>query len=260
MAVPSPVTLWRERRLPHRGELLTLILLAVVFTGTWAFVELADEIGEEETRAFDEWVLQSLRNPDDSADPIGPGWMEEAGRDVTALGGLTVLLLVTLGTAGYLFMERKPRAAWLVLAAIVGGVAISFALKSGFDRPRPDLVAHGTRVYTSSFPSAHSMLSAITYLTIGSLMVRLHSRWSVKVYALALAVLLTLAVGASRVYLGVHWPTDVIAGWSGGAAWALLWWVVVRTLQRRGDVEAEGEQPEVTAERGGRSPEAVSKG
>lgn len=248
MALPSPLTLWRERRFPHRGELLTLILLAVVFTGGWGFLELADEIGEGTTRAFDERVLEGLRNPNDLADPLGPGWLEEAGRDITALGGLTILLLVTLGTAGYLFMERKPRAAWLVLAAIVGGVVLSFALKSGFDRPRPDLVAHGTRVYTSSFPSAHSMLSAIVYLTIGSLMARLHSRWMVKVYALTLALLLTLAVGASRVYLGVHWPTDVLAGWSGGAAWALLWWVVIRTLQKRGNVEPEGEQPEVAAE------------
>jgi undecaprenyl-diphosphatase len=121
---------------------------------------------------------------------------------------------------------------------------LSTVLKEVIDRPRPDLVPHGQHVYTKSFPSGHSMLSAVTYLTLGALLARLQKRRSLKLYALALAIFLSLAIGVSRVYLGVHWPTDVLAGWSAGAAWAVLCWVIARVLQQRGQVEQE---PEVSA-------------
>lgn len=126
-----------------------------------------------------------------------------------------------------------------MLAAIIGGVVVSTLLKSLFDRPRPDLVPHLSHVYTSSFPSGHSMLSAIVYLTLGSLLAAVMPSRKLKVYVLAVAIIVTVVVGASRVYLGVHYPTDVLAGWLAGLVWALLCWLIARWLQRRGKVEPE---------------------
>jgi undecaprenyl-diphosphatase len=247
MPAPLPTAaarfLARLRRGPRgqRRELVTLLLLALVSAGVWGFVEIADEVGEGTTRAVDEALLLALRTPGDPADPLGPGWLEEAGRDLTALGGMAVLTLVSLAAIGYLVIGRKGHAALLLVAAVGGGMLWSTALKFGFDRPRPDLVPHGSIVYTASFPSGHSMLSAVTYLTLGALLARVHRERRTKAYLLALAVLITLLVGASRVYLGVHWPTDVLGGWAGGSAWALACWLVARWLQQRGKVEEEPE-------------------
>jgi undecaprenyl-diphosphatase len=121
---------------------------------------------------------------------------------------------------------------------------LSTLLKMGFDRPRPDLVPHGALVYTASFPSGHATLSAVVYLTLGALLARVQPRLVLKLYLLGLAILLTVMVGVSRVYLGVHWPTDVLAGWAVGAAWALLCWATALWLQRRGRVEGPGPAPD----------------
>lgn len=229
----------------------TLVLLLLVFGGTWSFIELADEVGERSTQEIDRAVILAMRTPDDLSDPIGPHWVEEIGRDFTALGGNGYLTLLTLAVVGYLYLDKKPHAAWLVVVAVGGGLLLSTGLKELFDRPRPDLVPHGSYTYTASFPSGHSMLSAVTYLTLGALLARLQSRRVIKVYLLGVALVLTLLVGVSRVYLGVHWPTDVLAGWSAGAAWAILCWTVARFLQRRGQVEEEPEEPPDGSEPGG---------
>lgn len=229
----------------------TLVLLLLVFGGTWSFIELADEVGERSTQEIDRAVILAMRTPDDLSDPIGPHWVEEIGRDFTALGGNGYLTLLTLAVVGYLYLDKKPHAAWLVVVAVGGGLLLSTGLKELFDRPRPDLVPHGSYTYTASFPSGHSMLSAVTYLTLGALLARLQSRRVIKVYLLGVALVLTLLVGVSRVYLGVHWPTDVLAGWSAGAAWAILCWTVARFLQRRGQVEEEPEEPPAGSEPGG---------
>jgi undecaprenyl-diphosphatase len=227
-----------------RRELTTLVLLLVVFAAGWSFFEIAGEVLEGDTQVLDRRVVLSMREASDLSDPVGPRWLEEFGRDVTALGGMGVLGFFALATVGYLFLDRKAHAALFVLVAVFGGMLLSTVLKEVIDRPRPDLVPHGQHVYTKSFPSGHSMLSAVTYLTLGALLARLQKRRSLKLYALALAIFLSLAIGVSRVYLGVHWPTDVLAGWSAGAAWAVLCWVIARVLQQRGQVEQE---PEVSA-------------
>jgi undecaprenyl-diphosphatase len=143
---------------------------------------------------------------------------------------------VTLAVIGFLVLLRRRSAALLVAVSVGGGTALSSLLKLGFQRPRPDLVPHAVEVYTASFPSGHAMLSAVTYLTLGALLMRVQPLWRVKFYILALAVLATLLVGTSRVYLGVHWPTDVLAGWCVGAFWALLCWLGALRLQRTGRV------------------------
>jgi undecaprenyl-diphosphatase len=207
--------------------------------GTWLFIEIADLVSAGESSTFDARVLLLMRSPGDRADPVGPAWIEELGRDFTALGGIAVLALITIAAAGFLALERKYRALVLIVVAVVGGLVLSTALKYLFARPRPDLVPHGSAVYTASFPSGHSMMSAITYLTLGALLARVQTRKRLKAYLLCLAIFLTLLVGISRVYLGVHWPTDVLAGWTVGAVWAILCWLVVRWLQDRGQVESD---------------------
>ena len=158
------------------------------------------------------------------ASPIGPAWVQEAARDLTSLGSIIVLLIITLAVAGYLFLARKQAAAWLMLIGVFGGIALSDLLKFFFARPRPNIVSPAARVFTSSFPSGHAALSAITYLTIAALLARSQSSPRIGVYFIVLAALLTMLIGVSRVYLGVHYPTDVLGGWCIGAAWALGCW------------------------------------
>lgn len=224
-----------------RQELLPLILLVLIAGGVWLFAGLADEVGEGETRKVDRAVLLALREPADLSDPIGPPWMEEAVRDFTGLGSMAVLSLLTLAVCGFLVLDGKERVALLVFAAVTGGLLGSTLLKAGFQRPRPDLVPHRVVVSSSSFPSGHSMNAAATYLTLGALLARIQKKRRLRAFILSLAALLTLLVGFSRVYLGVHWPTDVLAGWTAGGVWAFLCWVVALRLQRRGAIEKPGE-------------------
>jgi undecaprenyl-diphosphatase len=220
-----------------RSELALIAALFVLAGGLWVFLNVVDEVGEGETEALDRALILALRSAGDPGDPLGPRWFEETMRDVTALGGTFVLTFITLAVIGFLLLVGKRGAALLVLFAVGGGTLIGSTMKAFFDRPRPDLVPHGAEVYTASFPSSHAMLSAVTYLTLGALLARLQvSRWT-KAYFLGLSVILTAIVGVSRIYLGVHWPTDVLAGWSAGAAWAMGAWVVALVLQRLGKVE-----------------------
>ena len=202
-----------------------------------ACARLANLVSRGGAPAFDEWLIVALRTPGDLADPIGPKWLEEMMRDFTALGSTGVLTVMVLAIAGFLAMTRKGHAAVLVLVSVTGGVLIGQTMKWAFARPRPDLVPHGAEVFTASFPSGHSMMSAVVYLTLGALLARTQPDRAVKAYILAMAVLLTVLVGVSRVYLGVHWPTDVLAGWTLGGLWALICLSVMQWLQARGQVE-----------------------
>ncbi len=224
-----------------RHELVSLVALAVVALVSWGLAELTDDVLEGDTDAFDRWLILALRNPHDRSDPIGPQWFEEMVRDITALGGVAVLIGLTLAVAGFLLMERKTHTMVLVLVSVFGGMLCGYFLKMGIGRPRPELVTSVVQMHTTSFPSGHSMGAAVTYLTLAALLARVTVRSHVRAYLLLLGVLLTVLVGASRVYLGVHWPTDVLAGWAAGMAWALLCWAVARLLQRRGAVEPAGQ-------------------
>jgi undecaprenyl-diphosphatase len=223
-------------RLPQ-VEAVVLTVFAIGTAATLGFTKLADEVLEGETQSFDQWAVQVLREPQDPADPIGPRWMEEVGRDATALGGFAWLTFTTIVIAGYLVLVKKTRMMWFMVGAITSGALISFLLKQIYARPRPDIVPHLSIVQTSSFPSGHSMLAAVVYLTLGSLLAVVMPNAQLKVYVLFVAGMLTLFVGASRVYLGVHYPTDVLAGWLAGLVWALVCWLIARWLQIHGQVE-----------------------
>ena len=214
-----------------------LFTIALAGAAIWGFVEIASEVTEGDTEAWDRALLLALRDSADPASPWGPRWLQELARDFTALGGVGVLATLSTIAVGYLWLSRKHHAAIAIVIAVVSGQIVSSLLKIGFDRARPDLVPHGSFVYTASFPSGHSMMAAITYLTLGAMLARVHTSVAMKIYLLSIAVFLTFTVGVSRVYLGVHWPSDVAAGWAVGAAWAFGCSVVMEWLQRRGEVE-----------------------
>jgi undecaprenyl-diphosphatase len=204
-----------------------------------SFAILASEVAEGETHGFDERLLMLMRLPGNPTLPIGPAWLKEAMRDITALGSTSVLSIIVAGVVSFLVVTGLRHAAVMVAASVVSGVILSNSLKALFSRARPEFMPHDMVVYTASFPSGHTTLSAVVYLTLGALLCRTQASAAVKTYILCCAAFLTGIVGFSRVYLGVHWPTDVIAGWLVGGTWALLCWFVMLWLQSRGEVEPE---------------------
>jgi undecaprenyl-diphosphatase len=218
-------------KISKKGALLSISAIACLL---FTFGVIAENVTEGRSFAFDQRIVLALRDPVNQSAPIGPAWVQEGARDLTSLGSIIVLSILTLTVSGYLFLARKSAAGWLMIMAVFGGVALNDLLKLAFARPRPDLVYQTVRVFTSSFPSGHAELSAIAYLTIAALLARTQSSFKIGFYFIALAVLLTILIGISRVYLGVHYPSDVLAGWCIGAAWALGCWALMTWIQRGG--------------------------
>jgi undecaprenyl-diphosphatase len=207
-----------------------------------AFGLIADEVAEGSTAALDQAIILLFRSGSDNlSGPIGPPWVREMARDITSLGSVAVLGIVSFVVAAYLLLAKSRAAAFLVLVAVLGGLAINSLLKIQFARPRPDLFVPAAKVFTASFPSGHAAYSAITYMTLAALLARTTESRRLRVYFVAVAVALTFMIGVSRVYLGVHYPTDVLAGWCVGSAWALLCWTIMTRLQRRGGIEPPGD-------------------
>jgi len=203
-----------ERTRRRKSLVFGLLLLAV--GGAWI-------LGAH----FDEQLLRAFRRADDPAVPVGPVWLHEAARDVTALGSWPVLALVVGAVAGYLALQRQWRAVLVLFAAVGGAFLLNLLLKGWFERPRPDVVPALTHMGTYSFPSGHSLMSAVTYLTLGALADRFEPNPRLRTYAVSLALAITLLVGTTRVFLGAHYPTDVLAGWTVGLAWAGGWWLAL---------------------------------
>jgi len=220
-----------------RYETSVLAAIVTIVTAVWLFVSIADKVRDGDTLSFDQWAVQMLRQPENPSVPIGPAWLEVVGRDLTALGGITFLALLTMSVIGYLWLRKMYAAGLLVLGITISASLLSITLKGYYQRPRPDLVPHLTEVYTSSFPSGHAMLSTVVFLTLGTLLGRFTEERRLRAYFLGLALTLCLLVGVSRVYMGVHYPTDVLAGWVAGLVWGLICWLVTYELQRRGVIE-----------------------
>lgn len=227
--------------LKRHGMLESTVLLSLfaVAASLWGFFEIADEVHEEKSHYLDEWLLHALRQSDNLAQPLGPRWLVHGARDMTALGSGTVITLLSFYVAGFLALRRKWGALCFVAASVSTGALMNDMLKAIFARARPALVPHLTEVSSLSFPSGHSMNAAIIYLTLGALLARATMDFRLKIYFLTCAGLLVLMIGTTRIYLGVHFPSDVLAGWCAGTAWALLCNVVMRWLQQKGVVEQE---------------------
>jgi undecaprenyl-diphosphatase len=229
----------RVRRPRDREELAILLSGIAVVALIWIFAALASRVLEGETRQFDEWVLTALRRPDNPAELRGPRWLLWGAQDITALGSPTVLGLTVLAVTGYLVLHGVYRTALFVFVASTGGWILTWLLKGVFSRARPDIVPHLREVVSSSFPSGHALTSAAVYLTLGALLMRIAQGRLAKYYCIAIAMFVTLLVGCSRVFLGVHYPTDVLAGWLIGMSWALSCWGVERVLERRAGLRKE---------------------
>lgn len=217
-----------NRLRPFELRLLAPFLMIAALTA--AFLKIASEVFEGEAHAIDLWILEACRVPGQPGTPIGPVWFQESVRDLTALGSPAVLALVLLATWGCLMVTRQRRMAWLMLWAALGGQALALGLKALFARARPDDIYHATVAAGHSFPSSHAMMSAVICLTLAALTARVTRRPALRWFILLVACGVTMLVGASRVYLGVHWASDVAAGWAMGAAWALVCWLLARRL------------------------------
>jgi undecaprenyl-diphosphatase len=230
---------WLRLERLERRELHWLVVALGACVLVLVFLILAGEVAGGDTLAFDTRILQALRNPDDPARPIGPAWVAGALEDLTAIGGPTVLFLVVLAVVGFLVLQTRYRTALFVAATAISGEIVNTTLKYAFNRPRPSVVPHLRVVFSSSFPSGHAMESAIVYLTLGAILMRVAERRLTKIYILGIATLLTFLVGVSRVCLGVHYPTDVIGGWIIGFVWASICWLVTERFEARTGIDEE---------------------
>ena len=185
---------------------IAVVLLIGLAIGHWPF-------------AFDRAIIVGLR------DWGGPSWLPKVAADVTALGGGVILTIVVLLATGLLAVQRLWLSAAATLAASISGGLVVSLVKTEVARPRPDLVDHLVQVSNMSFPSGHSANSAIVYLTLAGLASQVTVSAAARRYILVMAIIMVGAIGCSRVYLGVHWPSDVLAGWSFGTLWALGWWL-----------------------------------
>lgn len=229
--VPAPIRRYVDA-LDVEAVMLLGAALVVVIAGM-AFLAIAGLVLDGDTQKLDEAIVQWFRRPDDPALPRGPAWMREVGIDITALGSSAVLLLLVLAVSGFLWINKQPRLVALLIISAAGGLVINAAMKALFARPRPSVVPHLREVFTPSFPSGHAALSAVVYLTIGVLLFEVVKGRTARLYCLAVAMAATGLVGFSRVYLGVHYPSDVLGGWATGIAWAGGCWVAVQYVERR---------------------------
>lgn len=154
--------------------------------------------------------------------PAGPQWLLEAVRDITALGGVLLRNLILIGVLAALLFLRLKREAVLLTATVMGGWLVNSLVKLAVGRPRPMIVPHLTEAGGQSFPSGHSFNSAVVYIAIALAFAAISPRRSVRWTLVGTAIALSIAIAVSRVWLGVHFPTDVAAGWLGGAGWAFL--------------------------------------
>jgi undecaprenyl-diphosphatase len=232
----------RIRSWLNQYEPMTLITFACLAGGLFLLQRLTSEVLEGETLGFDRTVLLSLRQPGDLSRPIGPAWLTHAVGDITSLGGVTVLALLTLLATAYLLLDRKAGIAVFLFLSVLSGWLASTGLKILVARARPDVVPHLVDVGDLSFPSGHAMVSAVTYLTLGALLARTQRRRATRIFVMAAGILLAVIIGLSRIYLGVHYPTDVLAGWVAGALWALGCWLVSKRFIARAAGEGGGTQ------------------
>lgn len=223
-----------------RAEFVLVASLAVIAAAVLFFIEIADEMAEGEAHAFDMAVLQTL-HPDEAnpSDPIGPKWLDHAAADLTAIGSVSVLAALSLLVGVFLVIQRKRLEAAIIAVAFGGALTISQLLKGFFNRERPPEIYRASEILNASFPSGHALLSTVVFLTLGAMLAQAAKGQGLRIFVMSAAIVLALIVGVTRIYLGVHWTTDVLAGWSVGAAWGTACWLGGRWLKQRG-----GSQPE----------------
>nr|WP_291841003.1 phosphatase PAP2 family protein [Brevundimonas sp.] len=231
MTGEQQVVFWRRALRIARTEIAALSALLIIALGVMTFVEVADDMTEADGQMFDQAVLHWLQPV--AGQPRGPWWLQEAAADLTSLGGISVLTLFAVIAFSFLLIQRKRLSALLLVVGLAGGVALSEGLKALFERARPPAAYQAVETLNASFPSGHALLSTVFYLTLGVMLTRAFPQKRFKAFVLGSAILIALLIGLTRVYLGAHWATDVLAGWCAGAAWAMALWLVAYAVERR---------------------------
>lgn len=231
MTGDQQVVFWRRALRVARSEIAALTALLIVALGVMTFVEVADDMTEADGQIVDQAVLHWLQPV--AGHPRGPWWLHEAAVDLTSLGGISVLTLFAVVALAFLLIQRKRLSALLLIVGLLGGVALSEGLKALFERARPPVEYQVVETLNASFPSGHALLSTVFYLTLGVMLTRAFPRVRLKAFVLGTAVFIALLVGLTRIYLGAHWASDVVAGWCAGAAWAMALWLVAYAVERR---------------------------
>jgi len=227
---PLPTVQHRFRKIidyfaGHGAMVLAAMLMMVL--GTLIFIAITDSVSEGHATRIDRRIIDFFRHH------RGPNVVEDIATDITALGGPGCWLLVSGVVTGYLLLEKRYRMAGWLVATVCSGAVVTIFLKGTIDRVSPGHPEYLPKInYYPSFPSGHAMMAAMVYLTLGSILAQLVPGRVAKLYVLLMALLVTFLVGATRVYLCIHWPTDVLAGWAAGLVWALLCWVVTERLRQ----------------------------
>ncbi|MDQ8030030.1 MAG: phosphatase PAP2 family protein [Brevundimonas sp.] len=203
----------------------------IIALGVATFVEVADDMTEADGQMFDLQILHWLQPV--PGEPRGPWWLHEAMADLTSLGGISVLTLFAVIAFSFLMIQKKRLSALLLVVGLIGGVMLSEGLKAVFERERPPVAYQAVETINASFPSGHALLSTVFYLTLGVMLTRAFPERRLKAFVLGAAILIALLIGLTRIYLGAHWASDVIAGWCAGAAWAMALWLIAYAVERR---------------------------
>lgn len=196
----------------------------IAVAGTWAFAELAGHVSSGNTQAFDDAVLRWLGAH--RAAPIDAFML-----DITSLGTTSVVAMVVGVAALFLWLNRHKHSAILLLVSTFGGILLNNLLKLGFSRPRPDIIPWATTATFYSFPSGHAMSATVVYATVAYLAARLQQTHKARVAITLVATLVVALICLSRLYLGVHYPSDVAAGVIIGLAWAGFCMATLEALQ-----------------------------
>ncbi len=211
--------------------------LAVVLVMSLLFVLLNLEVLDT-SDSLDRWLIRWTRAAGNPERLVGPPLLQESLRGFTALGGYAVLILVSVLFAGFAWVELSRGVCWFFSGTVWGGYFLAVAVKLLVQRERPDVVPYLSLARGStSFPSAHAMMSVIVYGSIGLLLsARVRDRHLQRLFTVS-PLLLSVLVGISRVFMGVHYPTDVLAGWALGLLWT---WAAFRLRERWGAGRVEG--------------------
>jgi undecaprenyl-diphosphatase len=215
----------------RRQDNRLLIAAAGVLFLAIAFVVLGAEVNEEDTTAFDNQILLAFR--DEGGIPIGPTWLVQVIADLSALGSAVIATAVVIIATAFLALSHRPRHAIMMALCGMGAPAVMEVLKQFHERPRPSVIIPVDPTIGLSFPSGHTLAATAIYLTLGVLIASAADQRRIKIFVMAIAVLLAFVVGFTRVYLGAHYPTDVVGGWMVGLAWALFCGGIARLLGLR---------------------------
>ena len=225
-AIPENAARSENGRKPK--DLAVLVSVWCLVVGTLAFLLLASVVQRGSTREIDAKILRSVRELATRKDRPNHLWGEESIIAITSLGTLMVLVSLSCAVLGLLLLTRHWALSLLLLAALGGAIGLNYGLKAYYGRARPDVVPHAQFVSSPSFPSGHALISTAVYGTLGAIGANLLRERRLRIYVMSLAIVLSLAIGLSRIYLGVHYPSDVLAGWTVGFLWSIACWCVAR--------------------------------